>query len=157
MLLATASQAALERSSSGRMTTWLRTPTRPFSRRQPMKESLADATLMGMLAGLRAAPVAGEAATDLLAAAFFADVFLAEGFLAAIFLAAAPLPAVFLAAALFMAAGADAVTLAERFEALPPALAALAFTAVAAAPAASGAATGAFLPRAAFAPFTTPL
>src|ERR1700688_743025 len=35
MLLATASQAALERSSSGRMTTWLRTPTRPFSRRQP--------------------------------------------------------------------------------------------------------------------------
>src|SRR6266511_2352882 len=37
MLWATASQAALERSSSGRMTTWLRTPTRPFSRRQPMK------------------------------------------------------------------------------------------------------------------------
>src|SRR5208282_5648201 len=37
MLLATASQAALERSSSGRMTTWLRTPTRPFSRRQPEK------------------------------------------------------------------------------------------------------------------------
>src|SRR5215472_6961449 len=37
MLLATASQAALERSSSGRMTTWLRTPTRPFSRRQPRK------------------------------------------------------------------------------------------------------------------------
>src|SRR5215207_1003205 len=36
MLLATASQAALERSSSGRMTTWLRTPTRPFSRRQPV-------------------------------------------------------------------------------------------------------------------------
>src|SRR5438132_2481190 len=40
MLLATASQAALERSSSGRMTTWLRTPTRPFSRRQPMKVPL---------------------------------------------------------------------------------------------------------------------
>src|SRR6516165_1051397 len=36
-LLATASQAALERSSSGRITTWLRTPTRPFSRRQPRK------------------------------------------------------------------------------------------------------------------------
>ncbi len=36
MLLATASQAAFERSSSGRMTTWLRTPTRPFSRRQPI-------------------------------------------------------------------------------------------------------------------------
>src|SRR3712207_6743776 len=35
MLLATASQAALERSSRGRMTTWLRTPMRPFSRRQP--------------------------------------------------------------------------------------------------------------------------
>ena len=34
-LPATASQAALERSSSGRMTTWLRTPTRPFSRRYP--------------------------------------------------------------------------------------------------------------------------
>src|SRR6476469_922440 len=36
MLLATASQAALDRSSSGRITTWLRTPTRPFSRRQPI-------------------------------------------------------------------------------------------------------------------------
>src|SRR5215204_2830385 len=35
MLLATASQAALDRSSRGRMTTWLRTPTRPLSRRQP--------------------------------------------------------------------------------------------------------------------------
>ena len=34
MLLATASQAALEMSSTGRITTWLRTPTRPFSRRQ---------------------------------------------------------------------------------------------------------------------------
>src|SRR5262249_4795274 len=37
MLLATDSQAALERSSSGRISTWLRTPTRPFSRRQPVK------------------------------------------------------------------------------------------------------------------------
>src|SRR5688572_17727065 len=37
MLFATASQAALERSSRGRMMTWLRTPTRPFSRRQPWK------------------------------------------------------------------------------------------------------------------------
>src|SRR6185437_788229 len=36
MLLATASQAAFDRSSSGRMATWLRTATRPFSRRQPM-------------------------------------------------------------------------------------------------------------------------
>src|SRR5712671_7834733 len=35
MLCATDSQAELERSSSGRITTWLRTPTRPFSRRQP--------------------------------------------------------------------------------------------------------------------------
>src|SRR5512135_2238415 len=35
MLLATASQAAFDRSSSGRIKTWLRTPTRPFSRRQP--------------------------------------------------------------------------------------------------------------------------
>src|SRR3546814_196670 len=35
MLLATFSQAALERSSSGRITTWLRMPTRPFSRRKP--------------------------------------------------------------------------------------------------------------------------
>src|ERR1043165_1429640 len=35
MLLATASQAEFDRSSSGRMMTWLRTPTRPFSRRQP--------------------------------------------------------------------------------------------------------------------------
>src|SRR5215207_10096507 len=33
MLWATASLAALERSSRGRITTWLRTPTRPFSRR----------------------------------------------------------------------------------------------------------------------------
>src|SRR5262245_5159772 len=40
MLLATASQAALERSSSGRMRTWLRTPTRPLSRRQPRKLKL---------------------------------------------------------------------------------------------------------------------
>ena len=40
MLLATASQAAFDRSSSGRMTTWLRTPTRPFSRRQPQNFSL---------------------------------------------------------------------------------------------------------------------
>src|SRR3546814_2997378 len=37
MLLATFSQAALERSSSGRITTWLRMPTRPFSRRKPRK------------------------------------------------------------------------------------------------------------------------
>src|SRR5215831_13826258 len=37
MLLATASLAALERSSSGRTITWLRTPTRAFSRRQPRK------------------------------------------------------------------------------------------------------------------------
>src|SRR6476619_3740450 len=41
MLLATASLAAFDRSSSGRMTTWLRTPTRPFSRRQPRKLRLA--------------------------------------------------------------------------------------------------------------------
>ncbi len=33
MATATASAAALERSSSGRMMTWLRTPTRPLSRR----------------------------------------------------------------------------------------------------------------------------
>ena len=33
MLLATASATAFERSSTGRMMTWLRTPTRPFSRR----------------------------------------------------------------------------------------------------------------------------
>src|SRR5512139_3695970 len=37
MLFATASAAALDRSSSGRMMTWLRTPIRPFSRRQPSK------------------------------------------------------------------------------------------------------------------------
>src|SRR6476619_957306 len=37
MLWATASHAAFDRSSSGRITTWLRTPTRPFSRRQPRK------------------------------------------------------------------------------------------------------------------------
>src|SRR5512139_3397288 len=39
MLLATASAAALDRSSTGRMMTWLRTPMRPFSRRQPSKEA----------------------------------------------------------------------------------------------------------------------
>jgi hypothetical protein len=32
MLFATASAAAFEMSSTGRMMTWLRTPTRPFSR-----------------------------------------------------------------------------------------------------------------------------
>ena len=32
MLFSTACAAALERSSTGRMMTWLRTPTRPFSR-----------------------------------------------------------------------------------------------------------------------------
>src|SRR5512139_320882 len=37
MLFATASAAALDRSSTGRMMTWLRTPIRPFSRRQPSK------------------------------------------------------------------------------------------------------------------------
>src|SRR5687768_6878167 len=42
MLLATASHAELERSSSGRMSTWLRTPTRPFSRRQPWKLRLPE-------------------------------------------------------------------------------------------------------------------
>src|SRR6516225_9210171 len=44
-LLATASQAALERSSSGRITTWLRTPTRPFARRQPRKRKSGFARL----------------------------------------------------------------------------------------------------------------
>src|SRR5271169_1469141 len=39
MLLATASQAAFDRSSSGSRSTWLRTPTRPFSRRQPITQS----------------------------------------------------------------------------------------------------------------------
>src|SRR5687768_13013838 len=39
MLFATASQAALERSSTGRTTTWLRTPIRPFSRRHPSKDA----------------------------------------------------------------------------------------------------------------------
>src|SRR5687767_8881862 len=37
MLCSTACAAALERSSTGRMTTWLRTPTRPFSRLKPKK------------------------------------------------------------------------------------------------------------------------
>ena len=36
-LVATASQAAFEMSSTGRITTWLRIPTRPFSRRYPRK------------------------------------------------------------------------------------------------------------------------
>src|SRR3979411_752932 len=35
MLFATDSQAEVERSASGRVRTWVRTPTRPFSRRQP--------------------------------------------------------------------------------------------------------------------------
>src|SRR4051812_14975992 len=37
MLFATASAAALDRSSTGRMITWLRTPYRPFSRLYPRK------------------------------------------------------------------------------------------------------------------------
>src|SRR5215217_6681605 len=41
MWLATASQAAFEMSSTGRITTWLRTPTLPFSRRYP-KSSLCS-------------------------------------------------------------------------------------------------------------------
>src|SRR5688572_16686183 len=40
MLFATASAALLERSSTGRMTTWLRTPMRPFSRLKPQKLAL---------------------------------------------------------------------------------------------------------------------
>src|SRR3954470_20863886 len=39
-LFATASAAAFDRSSTGRMITWLRTPTRPFSRRYPWKVDL---------------------------------------------------------------------------------------------------------------------
>src|SRR5512134_3969110 len=37
MLCATASHAAFDRSSTGSTITWLRTPTRPFSRRYPRK------------------------------------------------------------------------------------------------------------------------
>src|SRR2546423_2774734 len=40
MWCSTACAAALERSSTGRMITWLRTPTRPFSRLYPWKVDL---------------------------------------------------------------------------------------------------------------------
>src|SRR6267143_955175 len=40
MLFATASQAALERSSTGRTRTWFRTPTRPLSRLYPRNVAL---------------------------------------------------------------------------------------------------------------------
>src|SRR5204862_7796201 len=40
MLFSTACAAALDRSSTGRMTTWLRTPTRPFSRLYPRNVDL---------------------------------------------------------------------------------------------------------------------
>src|ERR1700730_1262051 len=39
MVPATASQAEFDRSSSGKRSTWWRTPTRPFSRRQPITQS----------------------------------------------------------------------------------------------------------------------
>src|SRR2546421_2425646 len=45
MLFATASQAALERSSTGRMRTWFRTPTRPSSRRYPRNVALLRSML----------------------------------------------------------------------------------------------------------------
>src|SRR5438270_4657914 len=60
MLLATDSQAALERSSRGRMTTWLRTPTRPFSRRQPSKCPLALTFCCAMALSPHAIIVWGE-------------------------------------------------------------------------------------------------
>src|SRR6476659_1167812 len=46
-LCATACAAALERSSTGRMITWLRTPTRPFSRLYPQKVDLPRLMSMG--------------------------------------------------------------------------------------------------------------
>src|SRR5882672_3061874 len=45
MLFATASHAALERSSTGRTRTWLRTPTRPLSRLYPWNVALLRAML----------------------------------------------------------------------------------------------------------------
>src|SRR6266404_853451 len=46
MLWATASQAAFDRSSTGRMRTWLRTPMRPFSRLKPWKLDLLRSLVM---------------------------------------------------------------------------------------------------------------
>src|SRR6266487_7012989 len=45
MLFATASQAALERSSTGRIRTWFRTPTRPLSRLYPRNVALLRSML----------------------------------------------------------------------------------------------------------------
>src|SRR3989449_8206794 len=45
MLFATASQAALERSSTGRTRTWFRTPTRPLSRLYPRNAVLLRSML----------------------------------------------------------------------------------------------------------------
>src|SRR6185437_6454855 len=50
--LPTASAAALEMSSTGRMTTWLRTPTRPLSRRYPRKVALSSLMVRGSLPAL---------------------------------------------------------------------------------------------------------
>src|SRR6266851_213966 len=47
MLFATASHAALERSSTGRTRTWLRTPTRPLSRLYPWNVVLLRSMLCG--------------------------------------------------------------------------------------------------------------
>src|SRR5712671_2691499 len=47
MLFATASHAALERSSTGRTRTWLRTPTRPLSRLYPRNVVLLRSMLCG--------------------------------------------------------------------------------------------------------------
>src|SRR5882757_8146867 len=46
MLWATASQAAFDRSSTGRIRTWLRTPMRPFSRLKPWKLDLLRSLVM---------------------------------------------------------------------------------------------------------------
>src|SRR6476659_1600584 len=48
-LCATASAAALERSSTGSTITWLRTPTRPFSRRYPQKLFCINDSLLAIV------------------------------------------------------------------------------------------------------------
>src|SRR5215813_1642868 len=66
MLWATASLAALERSSSGRTMTWLRTPTRPFSRRHPKKLPLPFFAILSPALGFQIVHVHVLAGGDVL-------------------------------------------------------------------------------------------
>src|SRR6195256_4173064 len=59
MLFATASHAALERSSSGRMRTWFRTPRRPSSRLYPRNVALLRSMFCDLHGTLGTSPAFG--------------------------------------------------------------------------------------------------